>query len=201
MDSEGRLEWEVPARRKLGDYAFLLLEPTGGPLRHGLANLMGLECDKMSVEAVTVQWGKLYQTYFGFFSCYQFCLPAKFTMDSHGPSSPKIGLQGLNIGVFTSKEVMSMRCYLPAMMGIYPRRFSVSSDSFLYDMHSTMADMISDNYYGTLQKLEVIGRSDLTAQAVGNRLSLVADNLQAKDVLIINHKVNSGLHILMEGLM
>lgn len=25
------------------------------------------------------------------------------------------------------------------------------SDGFLYDMRRTMADMISDNYYGTLQ--------------------------------------------------
>lgn len=60
-----------------------------------------------------------------------------------------------------------------------------------------MADMISDNYYGTLQKLSDKAGVNLTAQAVGNGLSLVADNLQAKDVLI-NHKVNSGLHILME---
>lgn len=40
--------------------------------------------------------------------------------------------------------------------------------------------MISDNYYGTLQKLSDKAGVNLTAQAVGNGLSLVADNLQAK---------------------
>ena len=45
-----------------------------------------------------------------------------------------------------------MRCYLPAMMGYIVGSVS-QSDGFLYDMRRTMADMISDNYYGTLQKL------------------------------------------------
>lgn len=68
MDSEGKLEWEVPA----GEWVIMRFahEPTGGPLRHGRANLMGLECDKMSVEAVTVQW-EIIPNLFGFFSCYR----------------------------------------------------------------------------------------------------------------------------------
>ena len=43
MDSEGKLEWEVPA----GEWVIMRFahEPTGGPLRHGRANLMGLECE------------------------------------------------------------------------------------------------------------------------------------------------------------
>lgn len=60
----------------------------------------------------------------------------------------KIGLRGLNRS-FTSKGY-DMRCYLPAMMGYIVGSVS-QSDGFLYDMRRTMADMISDNYYGTLQ--------------------------------------------------
>ena len=67
MDSEGKLEWGVPA----GEWVIMRFahEPTGGPLRHGRANLMGLECDKMSVEAVTVQWENYTKPILGFFSC------------------------------------------------------------------------------------------------------------------------------------
>lgn len=54
MGTDGRLEWDVPE----GDWVIMRFahESTGGPSKHGRANLKGLECDKMSVEAVTTQW-------------------------------------------------------------------------------------------------------------------------------------------------
>lgn len=54
------------------------------------------------------------------------------------------------------------------------------TDAFLYDLRRTVADVISDNYFGTLQTLCNKAGVDFTAQATGNGLSLVADNLQAK---------------------
>lgn len=54
------------------------------------------------------------------------------------------------------------------------------TDKFLYDMRRTIADMVSDCYFGTLDSLcREIG-VDFTAQASGNGLNLVADNFQAK---------------------
>lgn len=44
-----------------------------------------------------------------------------------------------------------MHRYLPVMMG-YIVGSRTESDGFLYDMRRTMADMISDNYYGTFTK-------------------------------------------------
>ena len=174
MDSEGKLEWEVPA----GEWVIMRFahEPTGGPLRHGRANLMGLECDKMSVEAVTVQWENYTKPILDSLAAIG-CLPAGVTMDSH-----EAGSQNWTPGFeqeFLHRKGYDMRCYLPAMMGYIVGSVS-QSDGFLYDMRRTMADMISDNYYGTLQKLSDKAGVNLTAQAVGNGLSLVADNLQAK---------------------
>lgn len=84
MDSEGKLEWEVPA----GEWVIMRFahEPTGGPLRHGRANLMGLECDKMSVEAVTVQWENYTKPILDSLAAIG-CLPAGVTMDSHEAGS------------------------------------------------------------------------------------------------------------------
>lgn len=69
--------------------------------------------------------------------------------------------------------------YLPAMMG-YIVGSVTETDAFLYDLRRTVADVISDNYFGTLQTLCNKAGVDFTAQATGNGLSLVADNLQAK---------------------
>ena len=42
--------------------------------------------------------------------------------------------------------------YLPALMG-YVVGSAEISDRFLYDMRRTIADLISDRYYGTLDSL------------------------------------------------
>ena len=116
-------------------------------MRHGRANLMGLECDKMSVEAVTVQWENYTKPILDSLAAIG-CLPAGVTMDSH-----EAGSQNWTPGFeqeFLHRKGYDMRCYLPAMMGYIVGSVS-QSDGFLYDMRRTMADMISDNYYGTLQ--------------------------------------------------
>lgn len=174
MDKNGKLEWDVPA----GDWVIMRFahEPTGAMIRHGRANLMGLECDKMSVEAVTTHWNNYVKPILDSLQLIG-CLPAGVTMDSH-----EGGAQNWTPGFeqeFLRRKGYSMHRYLPAMMG-YIVGSVATSDGFLYDMRRTMADMISDNYFGTLQKLCDERGVDFTAQATGNGLSLVADNLQAK---------------------
>ena len=69
--------------------------------------------------------------------------------------------------------------YLPALMGYVVGSAEVS-DRFLYDMRRTIADLISDRYYGTLDSLCLDAGLDFTAQAIGNALNIVGDNIQAK---------------------
>ena len=52
---------------------------------------------------------------------------------------------------FFQRKGYSMHRYLPVMMG-YIVGSRTESDGFLYDMRRTMADMISDNYYGNFTK-------------------------------------------------
>ncbi len=174
MDASGRLEWDVPE----GEWVIMRFahEPTGGSLKHGRPNLMGLECDKMSVRAVTAQWENYAKPIIDSLAAIG-CLPEGVTMDSH-----EAGSQNWTPGFeeeFSRRKGYNMRRYLPAMMG-YIVGSVPETDGFLYDMRRTMADMVSDNYYGTLQQLCSAAGVNFTAQATGNGLSLVADNLQAK---------------------
>lgn len=174
MDKNGRLEWNVPK----GEWVIMRFahEATGATIRHGRANFMGLECDKMSVEAVTTHWNNYVGAILDSLQAID-CLPKGIAMDSH-----EGGSQNWTPGFeqeFLHRKGYDMRQYLPVMMG-YIVGSVAGSNGFLYDMRRTMADMVSNNYYGTLQKLCNERGIEFTAQATGNGLSLVADNLQAK---------------------
>ena len=174
MGTDGRLEWDVPE----GDWVIMRFahESTGGPSKHGRANLKGLECDKMSVEAVTTQWNNYAARMIDTLSTINL-KPDGVIMDSH-----EAGAQNWTPGFeqeFLRRKGYDLFSYLPAMMG-YIVGSVAETDAFLYDLRRTVADVISDNYFGTLQTLCNKADVDFTAQATGNGLSLVADNLQAK---------------------
>lgn len=174
MGADGKLEWDVPE----GDWMIMRFahESTGGPTKHGRANLKGLECDKMSVEAVTTQWNNYAGRLIDTLSAVHL-KPDGVIMDSH-----EAGAQNWTPGFeqeFLRRKGYDIISYLPAMMGYVVGSVS-ETDAFLYDLRRTVADVISDNYFGTLQTLCSRAGVDFTAQATGNGLSLVADNLQAK---------------------
>lgn len=55
-----------------------------------------------------------------------------------------------------------------------------SSSKFLYDLRRTISDLIADNYYGEFQRLCQQQGLTLTAQAIGNALTLAGDNIAVK---------------------
>ena len=57
---------------------------------------------------------------------------------------------------------------------------SEETNGILYDVRRTIADLIADNYYGTLNKICQESGVSFTAQATGNALCIVADPIQAK---------------------
>ena len=174
MDANGKLEWEVPS----GEWVIMRFahEATGGRVKHARPNLMGLECDKMSVEAAKVQWNSYVKPIIDNLTAIG-CPPEGITMDSH-----EAGAQNWTPGFeqeFLRRKGYDIHTYLPAMMG-YVVGSVTDSESFLYDLRRTIGDVISDNYYGTLQQLCDEAGVTFTAQATGNGLSLPADNFQAK---------------------
>ena len=59
LKPDGSISWDVPA----GDWVIMRFVhvPTGSKTKHGRPNLMGLECDKMSSLAATVQWNNYFK--------------------------------------------------------------------------------------------------------------------------------------------
>lgn len=175
VDANGVLNWEVPA----GDWTIMRFAyvPTGATTKHGRANLIGRECDKLSVKAAEIQWnnyvGKiadsLEHTKSGHLS--------GVAMDSHEAGSQN--WTDTFIEEFKTRRGYDPTLYLPAMMG-YVVNGVKDSDGFLFDIRRNIADMISDNYYGTFDRLAKKRGLVFTAQAIGNALCIVGDPIQAK---------------------
>ena len=148
MDNNGVLRWQVPSGKwMVMRFAYV---PTGASTKHGRSNLMGKECDKLSAVAVGIQW----QNYVG-----KIIDSLKVTNSGHisgiAMDSHEAGSQNWTddfIEQFTKRQGYDPRLYLPIMMG-YVINGVGESDGYLYDVRRNIADMISDNYYGTIDSL------------------------------------------------
>lgn len=175
MDENGVLRWDVPKGNwMVMRFAYV---PTGRRTKHGRANLMGLECDKLSTKAIKVQWdnyvGKILDSLKVTDSGYL----SGVVMDSH-----EAGAQNWTddfIEQFEHRQGYDPTVYLPAMMGFVVDGVE-ESDGFLFDVRRNIADMMADNYYGTIEKLCNERGMIFTAQAIGNALCMVGDPIMAK---------------------
>ena len=174
MRPDGTLDWEVPP----GDWVVMRLaaESTRGAIKHGRANLMGLECDKMSREAARLQFrsyaGRILDTLSRIGA-----KPAGVCMDSHeaGPQNWTPDFPRL----FRERNGYDLLPWLPTMRGCIVGSAS-QTERFLQDLRRTIADAVTQNYYGELDRLCRAAGVRFTAQATGNQLSLGADNIGAK---------------------
>ena len=174
MSADGRLEWDIPD----GHWIIMRIaaESTGGKIKHGRRNLMGLECDKMSRKAAILHWdsytGRILDTL-----TKAGLKPLGVTMDSHeaGPQNwtPEFSR------IFLRQNGYDITPFLPAMRGYIVGDVSFT-ESFLRDLRRTIADAVTENYYGTFDSLCRKSGVQFTAQATGNGLSLGADNISAK---------------------
>lgn len=175
MDADGMVNWKNAPSGKWLVMRFAHV-PTGAKTKHGRKNLMGLECDKLSATAAEVQWDNYFKRIADTIQAHKGSLLG-MAMDSH-----EAGSQNWTPGF--EKEFMRLRGYdlkeyLPVLAG-YVVQSREDSDGFLYDMRRTVADLVADNYYATFQRLCWERNLTFTAQATGNALCLVADQIQAK---------------------
>lgn len=174
MDNDGILHWDAPE----GDWFILRFarESTRGATKHGRPNLKGLECDKMSREAVRLHWDHYAARILDTLRTAGL-LPQGVTMDSHeaGPQNWTAGFET----VFAERNGYDIRPWLPAMAG-YIVQSPAATEQFLLTLRQTISETIADRYYGELDRLCREAGVAFTAQAAGNGLSLVADNIQVK---------------------
>ncbi len=175
LSADGKLSWDAPP----GRWTILRLghTPTGAKTKHGRPENMGLECDKLSAEATKRQ----FTNYVGVILREVRRVPgaklAGINIDSaeHGSQNwtPDFEAQ------FEKRRGYSMRRFLPAMMGCVVGSRE-QSDKFLFDVRRTIADLMSDDYFGAFQKLCHADGTTCMAQAPGIATCLPSDNIQSK---------------------
>ncbi len=175
VDAGGRLTWDVPA----GRWTILRFghTPTGAGTKHGRPEGMGLECDKLSAEATTVQ----YKNYVGRILKEVRTVPGA-KLSGVNMDSAESGGQNWTADFpaqFRQRRGYDLLRYLPTMAGRVVGSPD-QSDRFLYDVRRTIADAMSDEYFGTMTKLCHADGITFMAQAPGIATGIPGDNIQSK---------------------
>lgn len=148
VTASGQLEWQVPE----GKWVVLRLghTPTGAKNRLAAEGGIGLECDKMSREALDVYWQggvspiiEALDTLIG--SVVTNCL-----IDSY-----EVGTTNWTSGFETAfKQMRAYDCrpYLAALAGYYVES-GEESERFLWDFRRTIGDLMAQNYYAYFGEL------------------------------------------------
>lgn len=175
VSPDGTLSWDAPP----GRWTILRLghTPTGAKTKHGRPETMGLECDKLSAAAARVQFDHYAGVILRAVDQVPGARLAGVSMDSaeHGSQNWTADFPAQ----FRQRRGYDLTRYLPAMVGrvVGSRE---ASDRFLFDVRRTIADLMSDAYYGTFQQLCHAHGMTLAAEAPGIATCLPSDNIQAK---------------------
>jgi hypothetical protein len=170
MDATGRLVWQVPAGRwtilRMGHTSTGHTNATGGAG-------MGLECDKFNPVAIQSQ----FDHWFG--EAVRRAGPelAGKVVKLFHVDSWECGSQNWSPvfrAEFKRRRGYDLLPYLPAMAGI-PVQSAAVSERFLYDVRQTIAELVNDNFYGTLVKLAHSKGCSFSAESVAP--TMVSDGM------------------------
>lgn len=172
--SGNSLMWKAPK----GCWMILriMAEATGGKSKHGRKNLLGLEADKLSPRGVMKHWETYTQPVIDTLAQIG-VKPVGVCMDSHEAGSQNWTQDFAE--EFSNRRGYSLRRWLPVMVG-YVMESAEKTDSVLADVRKTISELVCKRYFGTIQSLCHKAGVTLTAQAMGNGLSMVVDNFKAK---------------------
>jgi hypothetical protein len=168
MDANGHVIWDVPA----GNWTLLRM----GHTSHGVKNHpapdggLGLECDKLSREAVDAHFAAL----MGKVIADVGPLAGKTLTMTH-IDSWETGTQnwtGKFRDEFKARRGYDLLPYLPAITGMVVGSVE-STERFLWDFRQTAAELLADNYSGRMEELAKQHGMRLSIEAYGDSL---ADN-------------------------
>ena len=161
MTADGKLTWDMPP----GDWMILRMGHTStGHTNATGGGGKGLECDKFNPAAVRLQFDKWFAE----------------AIRQAGPDLSKKVLQMLHVDSWECgsqnwspvfrEEFKKRRGYdplplLPVMAGI-PLQSVERSETFLYDIRQTIAELVNENFYGTLASLAKTKGVAFSAEAI-----------------------------------
>lgn len=159
MDSSGLLTWNMPA----GHWTIMRIgyTPTGNR-NHVPAGMDGLECDKMSRNAVHTLWDGMIQ---------------KVIDDNDAGAVKVVHIDSYEVGCqnwtpnfrqeFQKRRGYVMTPYLPVMTGRVVGSLEVS-ERFLWDVRQTIGDLFNEEYYGYMATLAHQNGMQFSAEPYGN---------------------------------
>lgn len=153
---------------------------TGAKTKHGRRELLGYECDKLSVEAATLHWNSYVQVILDSLRADGINNVVGVTMDSHEGGSQN--WTPLMLSQFRKRRGYDLRPYLPVLAG-YVVESVEKTENILRDYRRTISDCMTDCYYATFQQLATRNGLTFTAQAIGNALCIPGDAVAVKRVV------------------
>ena len=148
LDKDGQLEWEVPD----GKWVILRMGHTSTGLTNYIGGGgMGLECDKLNPEAVELQFRNWFEAFYDNAGKEI----SKNVITELYNDSWECGSQNWSpifLEEFAKRRGYDLLAYLPVMAGV-PIKNADLSDRVLYDIRETVAELLVDNYHGTMNKL------------------------------------------------
>ncbi len=147
MDAQGNINWDVPK----GKWRIIRFGYTTMARTNGSGTGQGLEPDKFSKEGARVAFKGWYERILDYVS--EELSDSVITMLNI--DSWECGSQNWSPVFkeeFEKRRGYDLTKYLPLMAGV-PVQSADVTESFLFDIRRTIADLISDNFLGDLQKL------------------------------------------------
>ncbi len=175
MDKSGHLDWDVPA----GNWTILRMghSPTGKTNHPAVPAGVGLESDKMDASAIEANFHSVMDPIkaklgplVGKSLRYMLTDSWEADLENWTPNF---------IDEFKKRRGYDPTPYLPALTGEVVESAEVS-ERFLFDVRRTIADLIADNHYGTLDRLCHDNGMGMYAEAPGIGMPVMADELQCK---------------------
>lgn len=148
IDAKGQLQATLPP----GNWMLVRIGATStGHKNETAGGGKGLECDKFNPAAVTLQFNKWFdKLYHGVDAA-----TAKEVVKIFHVDSWECGSQNWSDvfpAAFKQKRGYDLLPYLPVMAGI-PIESIQKTEAVLYDIRTTIAELINDNFFGTLKHL------------------------------------------------
>jgi alpha-L-rhamnosidase/Glycosyl hydrolases family 2, sugar binding domain len=191
LDKEGRLHWTTPDNRdwvivRIGHTSTGYTNATGGGGK-------GLECDKFSTAAATLQ----FNNWFGKFFSETDPVLARQVIKVFHLDSWECGSQNWSSNFaseFKIRRGYDLLPYLLVMTGV-PVQDIAQSEKILYDVRQTIAELVNDQFYATLAKLAKTKGCRFSAESIAP--TFMSDGLmqyQYADMPMGEFWVNSPTH-------
>ena len=148
VDKEGVLHWQIPA----GNWTILRVGHTSTGMTNATAGGgKGLECDKFNPDAVKLQFDEWFKKIYDSVGKNISSNVIKiFHVDSWECGSQN--WSPVFVSEFKKRRGYDPLPYLPVIAGI-PVQSADVSERFLYDVRTTLAELLADNFFGTLNQL------------------------------------------------